>query len=181
MPRIALVGPMGVGKSRVGRGLSKALGLPFVDLDVAVEEAAGRSIAAIFQSDGERTFRLMEFHRLRAVTRDDFYEAAVCATGGGVVETPENRTLLCEQWTTVWLDADIETLARRVLSDTTTVRPLVQGSDGESLRRRLSELYHRREAWYQAVAHLRVQVSSQTVEEVVQQILQTDLIRSSHR
>jgi len=181
VPRIALVGPMGVGKSSVGRGLSRALGWPFVDLDAGVEEAAGRSIASIFQFDGEQTFRRMEFQRLHALTTDEQVQDVVCATGGGVVETSENRMLLLEHWTTIWLDADIETLASRVFLDTTTVRPLVHGRDEDSVRRRLHELYLRREAWYQEVAQLRVQVSCQTPEQVVDQILQSDLLGHARR
>src|SRR5438874_8639950 len=101
---------MGVGKSTVGRRLAKRLGLPFVDSDSAIEDAAGCSAAEIFERFGEQDFRDGE---RRLVARLIEGDVRVIATGGGAYVDPRTRQLLNERAITVWLDAPVEILAAR--------------------------------------------------------------------
>ena len=121
---IALVGLMGVGKSSIGRRLAAALGMPFRDADVEVEEAAGRSIPDIFAELGEAAFRDGE---RRVIARLLDGEPHVLATGGGAFMNDQTRALLKERAVTVWLKGDLEVLARRVARKGD--RPLVAGKD----------------------------------------------------
>src|SRR5206468_2255832 len=119
---------MATGKSEVGRRLARRLGRPFVDLDQLVEAAAGRTVAAIFASEGEARFRALE--------RDAVEEAcavpdAVIATGGGTLLDPENRRRLAAAGPVVCLVASPEEIARRV-GDVTN-RPLLVGDNGDRL------------------------------------------------
>lgn len=168
--KIALVGLMGVGKSSVGRALSQVFRCSFVDLDNDIEAFANKSIPQIFREDGETAFRTLEHQRLQTLSEVRGDVEMVLATGGGVVESPENRSLLQNEWYTIWLDADVETLAERIQRDS-SVRPLLQAYQDLALRQRLRDLYSRRELWYKHVARVRVQVVDLTVDEVVQHLL----------
>ena len=121
---IALVGLMGVGKSSVGRRLAAALGLPFKDADVVVEEAAGRSIPEIFEQFGEAAFRDGE---RRVIARLLEEPPHVLATGGGAFVNAETRLLIKEKALSVWLKADLALLAKRVSRKDN--RPLLTGKD----------------------------------------------------
>src|SRR5881398_2140836 len=107
---VVLVGLMGVGKSTVGRRLARRLGLPFVDSDAEIEDAAGYSAAEIFERFGERDFRAGE---RRLVARLIDGKVRVIATGGGAFVDPTTRCLLNERAITVWLDAPVDILAER--------------------------------------------------------------------
>ena len=121
---IVLVGLMGAGKSTVGRRLSQRLGLPFVDADVEIETAAGRTIAEIFEEFGEPYFRDGE---RRVIARLIDGQPKVIATGGGAFVNDETRALILEQATAIWLDADPRVLAERVRRRDT--RPLLRNRD----------------------------------------------------
>lgn len=121
---IVLVGLMGAGKSSVGRRLAHALGLPFRDADEEVERAAGRSIAEIFDQLGEAAFRDGE---RRVIARLLEEPPHVLATGGGAFMHPQTRELIASKAVSVWLQADVEVLARRVARKND--RPLLQGRD----------------------------------------------------
>ena len=112
---------MGAGKSTVGRRLAKRLGLPFIDTDAAIEDAAGYSAAEMFERYGEADFRDGE---RRLVARLVDGEVRVIATGGGVFVDPRTRKLLNERAITVWLDAPVDVLAVRTARRDT--RPLLQ-------------------------------------------------------
>jgi shikimate kinase len=120
---VYLVGMPGSGKSTVGAELAARLGVPFLDLDVEVERAEGRSITEIFQSDGESGFRAREARALVDVSKND---PAVIACGGGVVLEPANRITLRNTGTCVFLDVPIDVLAARVRPDAD--RPLIRAS-----------------------------------------------------
>ena len=125
---IALVGLMGVGKSTIGRRLAQALGLPFRDADQEIELAAGRTISDIFAERGEAEFRAGE----RRVIGRLLQEAPhVLATGGGAFMDPQTRALMKEQAITVWLQADLDVLVRRVGRKNT--RPLLAGKDARGV------------------------------------------------
>jgi shikimate kinase len=131
---IVLVGLMGAGKSTVGRRLAKRLGLPFVDSDDAIEDAAGFSAAEVFERYGEADFRDGE-RRLVARLMDG--EVRVIATGGGAFVDPRTRKLLNERAITIWLDAPVEVLADRTGRRDT--RPLLRNSDRKGTLQRLAE------------------------------------------
>ena len=108
---IVLVGLMGVGKTTIGKRLAARLDLPFVDADHAIEEAAGLSIAEIFEKFGEPHFRDGE---RRVISRLVDGTPKIIATGGGAFMQDETRRLILEKATAIWLDADIDILAERV-------------------------------------------------------------------
>lgn len=118
-PHIAFVGLMGSGKSTVGVLVAKRLKLRFVDLDAAVEAKHG-AIATIFASLGEAAFRAFEYEALREAISA---ERAIISTGGGIVTHEPSRRLLAEM-TTVYLEASVECIVRR-LSASSVLRPLV--------------------------------------------------------
>jgi len=145
---IVLVGLMGAGKSTVGRRLAKRLGLPFVDSDVAIEEASGASTADLFERYGEHDFRDGE---RRLVARLIDGEVRVIATGGGAFMDPRTRQLLNERAITVWLDAPIDVLAERTARRDN--RPLLKKGNRAEILSRLSD--ERRTSYSEAQIHIR--------------------------
>ena len=146
---IVLVGLMGVGKSTVGRRLARRLGLPFVDSDSAIEEAAGGASAAdVFERYGESDFRDGE---RRLVARLVEGERRVIATGGGAFVDPETRALLKARAVTIWLDAPVEVLAERTGRRDT--RPLLRDGDRAATLARLDS--ERRPKYAEADIHSR--------------------------
>jgi len=145
---IVLVGLMGAGKSTVGRRLAKRLGLPFVDSDVAIEEASGSPTAELFERYGEHDFRDGE---RRLVARLVEGNVRVIATGGGAFIDPRTRQLLNERAITVWLDAPINVLAER--TGRRNNRPLLRNGDRATTLARLAE--ERRDHYSEAQIHIR--------------------------
>ena len=145
---IVLVGLMGAGKSTVGRRLARRLGLPFVDSDVAIEEASGASTAELFERYGEHDFRDGE---RRLVARLVDGAVRVIATGGGAFIDPRTRQLLNERSITVWLDAPIDVLAERTGRRNT--RPLLRKGNRAATLARLSE--ERQPMYEEAQIHIR--------------------------
>lgn len=160
---IVLVGLMGAGKSTVGRRLARRLGLPFVDSDAAIEDAAGYSAAEIFERFGEKDFRDGE---RRLVARLVDGRVCVIATGGGVFVDEGVRKLLNERTITVWLDAPVDVLANRTSRRDT--RPLLRNGDPKGTLERLSE--ERRHAYQQA--HVHVKSGNGAHRDVVDSIIQ---------
>lgn len=130
---LVLVGPMGAGKSSLGKRLAKAWGLTFVDLDHAIEARAGMGIPAIFASEGEPGFRQRERATLAEVLAR---EACVIATGGGAVLDADNRTLMRQRGFVVYLQIDVEEQLARLASDHS--RPLLAGVDRTEVLTRLA-------------------------------------------
>jgi shikimate kinase len=145
---IVLVGLMGVGKSTVGRRLAKRLGLPFVDSDSAIEDAAGYTAAEVFERYGEQDFRDGE---RRLVARLIEGEVRVIATGGGAYVDPRTRELLNQRAITIWLDAPVEILTERTSRRDT--RAQLRNGDPKSTLERLSE--ERRPSYEEAHIHVR--------------------------
>jgi len=160
---IVLVGLMGVGKSTVGRRLAKRLGLPFVDSDSAIEDAAGYSAAEIFERYGEQDFRDGE---RRLVARLVDGEVRVIATGGGAYVDPRTRELLNERAITVWLDAPVDILADRTSRRDT--RAQLRHGDPKATLERLSA--ERRASYEQA--HIHVRSGNGAHREVVEAIVE---------
>jgi len=145
---IVLVGLMGAGKSTVGRRLAKRLGIPFVDSDVEIEEAAGSSTSELFERYGERDFRDGE---RRLVARLVDGTVRVIATGGGAFIDPTTRELLNDRAITVWLDAPVDVLAERTGRRNT--RPLLRKGNPTATLARLSE--ERQQMYEEAQIHIR--------------------------
>lgn len=159
---IVLVGLMGVGKSTVGKRLAHRLGLPFVDADNEIEEAAGMSIADIFAQFGEPYFRDGE---RRVIQRLIDGRPKVIATGGGAFVNDATRALILSDALAIWLDADIDVLVERVRRRDT--RPLLRGKDPASVLRELAAV---RNPLY-AQAHIRVPSNNAPHEATVRAIL----------
>jgi shikimate kinase len=130
---IVLVGMPGSGKSAVGRRLSARLGLPFVDADEEIEQAAGKPITDIFKDHGEPYFRDGERKVIARLLRSG---PLVLATGGGAFMVAETQDNIRRAGISVWLKAELPLLLRRVLKRNT--RPLLE-KDPEGVMRHLME------------------------------------------
>jgi shikimate kinase len=143
---IFLVGPMGVGKTTIGRQLAKLLDYEFVDSDHEIEAKTGATIPWIFDVEGEAGFRQREQAMIDSLTQRP---SIVLATGGGAVINPENRQALKQRGLVVYLKADIDELINRTAHDKN--RPLLQT---ENPKEKLEALVKEREPWYLEVADL---------------------------
>ena len=121
---IVMVGMMGAGKTAVGTQLARILGVPFLDSDEEIVKAANRTIAEIFERDGEPFFRAKE---AQVIARLLHGEPAVLSTGGGAFLQAGNRAAISASGVSVWLTADLELLWARVRHKTT--RPLLRTPD----------------------------------------------------
>ncbi|MEO0607835.1 MAG: shikimate kinase [Pseudomonadota bacterium] len=138
---VALVGLMGAGKSTVGRRLANRLGLNFVDSDDEIEKAAGLSVADIFALHGEEEFRRVEQKVLDRLLNGP---AHVLATGGGAYLSEQTRDLMRDRAVTIWLNADLETLWKRV--SRRSHRPLLRRPDAKDV---LADLFQQRRPIYE--------------------------------
>jgi shikimate kinase len=159
---VVLVGLMGVGKSTVGRRLAKRLGVPFVDSDSEIEDAAGYPAAEIFERFGEQDFRDGE---RRLVARLIEGNVRVIATGGGAFIDPRTRELLNDKSITVWLDAPVDILTERTSRRDT--RAQLRNSDPKAVLERLAE--QRRPSYEQA--HIHVKSGAGAHRDVVEAIV----------
>lgn len=141
-----LVGPMGAGKTSIGRRLAGHFGMRFVDLDHEIETATGASIPLIFELEGEAGFRQREAAALQQFSAS---EGIVLACGGGVVLDDDNRRQLAEHGFVVYLQTKVEHQIERLRRD--TQRPLLIAPDR---RQRLQTLNDQREPLYREVADL---------------------------
>lgn len=160
---VALVGLMGAGKSTVGRRLASSLGRKFYDSDEEIERAAGMSIADIFSIHGESDFRRGEKRVLERLLEDAPH---VLATGGGAYLDPETRDLLRAKAVTVWLNADLRTLWKRVAKR--GHRPLLRAPNPKAV---LEKLFDERAPVY-SEADLIVESHDGPHDRVVEAILQ---------
>ncbi len=171
---VILVGPMGSGKSTVGRALADRENMNHVDLDELIVRSSGMTVPEIFSADGESGFRALESDALHSALVG---APAVISTGGGVVTSESNRIALQRSGAlVVWLDAVVEVLARRVGDGAT--RPLLAGNDVErALRVKVVE----RAGLYQEVADIRIDTSDTAVTDCVDFIVAARLQDVSHQ
>jgi shikimate kinase len=154
---IVLIGPMGVGKTTIGRKLAKALKVPFIDTDNLITDEHG-PIPAIFEERGEPEFRRLEEKAMEKAIR----ETAVVATGGGAVLSPLTRKRL-KAVTVVYLSTDGKHIASRLKHGN---RPLLQNGV-EDWRR----IYDERKPVYQEAADFEINTSGQPINASIQEIL----------
>lgn len=158
-----LVGPMGAGKSTLGRHLAQLLGRPFYDSDRVIEEKTGADIPWIFDMEGEAGFRRRERDVIDELTA---LPGIVLATGGGAVTAPDNRRHLHERGLVVYLWTPVEVQLARTHNDRN--RPLLQTADPEA---RLTELWQRRDPLYREVAHVVLSTASGNFKKITEQVL----------
>ena len=160
---IFLVGLMGAGKTTVGRALARETGKTFYDSDHEVEARTGVRIATIFEIEGEARFRAREHETITDLVQLD---NVILATGGGVVLNPDNRRLLAENGTVVYLRAAIDDLLARTQNDKS--RPLLQTANP---RAKLAELFEARDPLYREIADVVIDTSRQNVHTLVMRLL----------
>ena len=157
-PHLVLVGPMGVGKSTVGRLLAERLGVGYRDTDDDIVAEQGRTIAEIFVDEGEQVFRAIEKQAVhRALAGHD----GVLALGGGAILDADTRALLAGQ-RVVYLSMDVEEAVKR--TGLNTARPLLAVNP----RKQWRELMEARRPLYEQVATAVVATDGRTPEEVAQ-------------
>ena len=160
--RIFLVGPMGSGKSTVGRHLSDILDCPFIDSDAEIESRAGADIPWIFDVEGEEGFRRRETTVLKDLVE---HPGAVIATGGGVILAAENREMMARAGVVVFLNVSVAQQLKRTGSG--EGRPLLQQGDREET---LKQLMAEREPLYRALADVIISAGGGNARKVARQI-----------
>ena len=161
-PNVFLIGPMGSGKSAVGRHLARLLRFSFHDSDADIEARTGVDIAFIFEKEGEVGFRQREQESIDRLTALD---GVVVATGGGAVILAENRRVLAARGTVVYLETSIAQQMERTRHG--RHRPLLNDTDPKL---KLGELMHQRAALYAEIADLTVSTDGRRVQLVAEEI-----------
>ena len=160
--RIFLVGPMGSGKSTVGRHLSDILDCPFIDSDAEIESRAGADIPWIFDVEGETGFRRRETAVLKDLVG---HPGAVIATGGGAILAAENREMMARTGIVIFLNASVAQQLKRTGSG--EGRPLLQQGDREET---LKQLMAERDPLYRALADVIISAGGGNARKVARQI-----------
>jgi shikimate kinase len=158
-----LVGPMGAGKSAVGRQLARLLHLEFVDSDQEIESRTGVDIPFIFEKEGEAGFRKREAGVIDDLSRKD---GIVLATGGGAIMDPENRNHLGARGFVIYLHTSVEQQLARTRKGRD--RPLLEKDDPRAV---LETLMAAREPLYREIADLTVDTDGRKVRAVANEIL----------
>lgn len=160
---VFLVGPMGSGKTAVGRYLARLLDLTFHDSDAEIERRTGVDIPFIFEKEGEAGFRQREREAIEFLTGMDHI---VLATGGGAVLLPENRQRLSERGCVIYLETSVAQQVERVKQGRT--RPLLSNVDTSS---KLTHLMAERTPLYRGIADVIVPTDGRKVRSVADDIL----------
>ena len=160
---IILVGPMGAGKSTIGRLLAVKLGCDFLDTDHVIEEKTGADIAWIFDVEGEAGFRDRETQVLKELSA---LSSTVIATGGGIVVREDNRRLLAKHSAVIYLKASLQQLVSRTAKD--KKRPLLQVENPVA---KIKSLLSEREAFYSEVSDYVVETDRHSPRSTVQSII----------
>lgn len=163
-PNVFLVGPMGVGKSTIGRLLAAELKLPFFDSDRVIEQRTGADIPWIFDVEGESGFRARESAVLAELAEED---GVVVATGGGIILHPDNAEVMKRAGRVCYLTASLEQLVDRTAKD--KKRPLLQV---DNPRQKIIDLLAQRDPLYRAAADLVVSTDRRAPRAVAHDIVQ---------
>lgn len=160
---IFLIGPMGAGKTSVGRYLARHLHKDFYDSDEEIEKKTGVSLSWLFDIEGLQGFRMREMNILDGLTQ---LTNIVLSTGGGCVETPEVREFLRQRGTVIYMEVSLQTQLDRLKHDKR--RPLLQG---ENPREVLIQLWEERQPHYDNIADFKVVTDDRSVRDVCDDIL----------
>jgi shikimate kinase len=162
-PRLVLIGPMGAGKTTVGREIAKELNCDFADTDELIEADQGKSVSEIFVEDGEPHFRLVE----ESVVIDALIEqSGILSLGGGAVMNDEvQKSLKSSSAKKIFLDISLAAVSPRVGFD--NARPLLMVNP----RQKWSELMNHRRPTYESLADLSIDVSDKSVSEICSEII----------
>ncbi|SPT69698.1 Shikimate kinase 1 [Anaerobiospirillum thomasii] len=160
---IVLIGPMGCGKSTVGRALSDSLGYDFIDLDSLIEKSLSMSINDMFKIYGESYFRCKEREFLSDCLK---CSKAVIATGGGAIMDAKNREAMVKDSICIYLYASVETQYARTAHDNN--RPMIAVDDRKG---RLSELFAIRDPLYSSISSFKIETDNLDVNEITRLIL----------
>ena len=161
--KIFLVGPMGSGKSKIGKLLSSKLNLNLFDIDREIEAKFEKTIVDIFAMEGEESFRKKEISFLSEINQ---IEDAVVSTGGGIIEASVNRDLLKKEKYVVFLNASVESQFQATKDK--TKRPLL---NNENPRQVLESLYEHRLELYKSVSNLELSPDLLSNEDIVKEII----------
>jgi len=160
---LILVGPMGAGKSTIGRLLAKALNRSFKDSDQEIEQRSGVDIPWIFEKEGEQGFRARETAMLAELCQQD---NLVLATGGGAILSAENRALLQSSGFVIYLCIPVAEQLKRTAQNRS--RPLLNQGNPEQV---LEQLMSVRDPLYRQVANLTIETDGNAPQQTTQEIL----------
>jgi shikimate kinase len=170
---VVLVGMMGAGKTAVGLALSRRLGVAFLDSDAEIEAAANRTIAEIFQRDGEAFFRDRESEIIARLLEGP---PGILSTGGGAYLAPMNRQMISEKGAAIWLRADLELLWNRVRHKDT--RPLLRTKNPkatlEAIMIERTPFYEQADVVVDASASYAIEDAAEAVEQAL--LLRPDVL-----
>lgn len=159
---VFLIGPMGAGKSTIGRLLSQELKYEFFDSDKVIEERCGADIPWIFDKEGETGFREREESVIDELTQQ---KGIVLSTGGGAVLRSENRQHLASRGTVIYLCTSVDQQLARTARDRN--RPLLQTADPEAV---LRKLFAERDPLYRSVADIIIETDQRNPRWVIQEL-----------
>jgi len=162
---IILVGPMGSGKTTIGKRLSESLNLDFFDSDHEIIDTTGVSIDHIFDVEGEKGFRTRESDVLKKLCN---MPNIVLATGGGAVTLEENRELIMKSGSVIYLLSSVDQILRRTAKSKT--RPLLEKSNNR--RKTITSILEARDSLYKEVASLNINTNGKKLNEVIDEIIE---------
>lgn len=162
---IFLIGPMGAGKSTIGRQLAQLLNMDFVDSDQEIEQRAGADIGWIFDVEGEDGFRKREERIINELSQR---QGLVLSTGGGSVVSKETRNHLSARGVVIYLETTVEKQFQRTQRD--KKRPLLQGV--EDPRQVLEDLAKVRNPLYEEIADITLQTDDQSAKLTANRIIE---------
>lgn len=168
--KIFLVGLLGSGKSNLGKKVAQSLRLPFIDLDVVIENQLGMPVSKIFTSKGEEYFRNIEAAALRVQSEQNEF---VMATGGGTPCFHNNITFINQTGKSIFLNTPIQTILKRMNSAEKSSRPLLSNVSDDQMEQVLQQMLNNRISYYQQ-AHFTLNGDTATPWDVVQLVTKSN-------
>lgn len=166
--KLTLIGLRGTGKSTIGRLIGQRLDWPFVDVDGELERREGRSIATIFETDGEPTFRQLEEALLAELLQSE--ASAVIAAGGGAILNEQSRERMRAAGPVAWLTASVDVLSKRLTDDekTSSQRPSLTG---QAVAEEIETVLKARRLFYQRTATITVPAGDESPDHLADDII----------